>query len=755
MSAAIPSPEIVLQGLRVQGHKADAMLAELGVVLTQGGEPTFIPEDHTAPEWNLEALGEEKLRLAWKLCRELRRILMPGALILRSNGKQYPGEPIPRWKLMLLNRGGASPLWKDESLLLNGESVQGAKGTPVSPRTFLTTLAAELGVTGGVRPAYEDVEAAMRQEMLCGRSAPLPRYSRLRKKFVQPRWTAEDRKKWQGMHSAAGWVLPLDRLEGRWITADWRLPDGSDLLLLPGTSAIGLRLPLHCLPPGTLSCAMTAEIRDEALTLFLPPLPDANAFSELVASIEKTAADLGSAPVSIEGYPPPEEEGWENLSVIPDPGVIEVNLPPAATWDSLEKTVAALFQAAAKVGLRGTRTLPSGDIVPTGGGGHLVLGGSSLDNNPFLLKPWLLPSFLRFIQHHPSLSYLFSGRFMGPSSQAPRVDESFFEIPYELEISLCAIESMESPADPSMIDAILRNLLLDLNGNTHKAEVSVDKFFNPFMPNGRLGLVEFRAIEMSPDTPSFLAIQSLWRSLAATFVAQPYEEPLIDWQGKLHDRYLLPSHLEHDLGEVLRFLSGRGFTFDPEWFASHLEFRFPVLSEETLGEGRWSLRRAVEPWPLLGEQPTPAGGLVRCVDSSTERLEIHLVGLPESIEVTVNGYQLPLWPHPSEGLLGAVRFRTTRLPTALHPHVAPHTPLEIGIHDGSGKAEAVQGLWNYHSEGEKDASRRLQRLSRIPGKGKKNNVLRVKSRRGHADRFLTLDLRAVMLPRPDRNDQTA
>ena len=745
---------MVLKGLRAQGRKADAMLEALGVVLTQGGEPTFIPQDHAAPEWNLEALGEEKLRLAWKLCRELRNTLMPGALILRSNGKQYPGEPIPRWKLMLLNRDGGAPLWTDESLLLNGESPDRAKGKPLSPRTFLTTLAAELGVTGGVRPAYEDVEAAMRQELLCGRPAPLPRYSRLRKKFVQPRWTAEDRKKWQVMHSAAGWVLPLDRAEGRWITADWRLPDGGDLLLLLGTSTIGLRLPLQSLLPETLSCAMTAEIRDGALTLFLPPLPDAAAFQDLIASIEKTVADLGSAPLSIEGYPPPEEEGWESLSVIPDPGVIEVNLPPAATWDSLEKTSGALFHAAANVGLRGTRTVPSGDVVPTGGGAHLVLGGASLGDNPFLLKPWLLPSFLRYIQHHPSLSYLFSGRFMGPSSQAPRIDESFFEIPYELEIALRAIESMESPADPAMIDAILRNLLLDLKGNTHKAEVSVDKFFNPFMPNGQLGLVEFRAIEMSPDAPSFLAIHALWRALAATFAEQPYSEPLIDWQEKLHDHYMLPAHLEHDLGEVLCFLNGRGFTFDPSWFAAHLRFRFPVLSEEVVGEGFWTLRRAVEPWPLLGEQPTVAGELVRCVDSSTERLEIHLRGLPESIEVTVNGHQLPLWPHPSEGLLGAVRFRTTRLPTSLHPHVAPHTPLEIGMHDGRGDGDgAVRGLWSYHPEGERDSSGRFQRLSRVHEKERKRKKVRpMKKSGGRSARFLILDLRAVTPPHPGTND---
>jgi uncharacterized protein (DUF2126 family) len=710
------------------------MLAEAGIVLTQGGEPTFIPEDHSAPEWNLEALGEEKLRLAWNLCHELRQTLMPGALILRSNGKQYPGEPIPRWKLMLLRGSGGAPLWKDTSLLLDGERAQGANKKPITPRKFLSALAVDLGVTGGLRPVYEDIEAAMHNEMLCGRPAPLPRYSRLRKKFVQPRWSTEDRKRWQGMHASAGWALPLDRVEEGWITANWRLPDGSDLLLLPGTSTIGLRLPLHRLKPGTLSCAMTAEIQHGALTLFLPPLPDAESFAELVAAIERTAALLGSPPIAIEGYPPPYAEGWESLAVIPDPGVIEVNLPPAPTWGSLEKTTIALFKAAASVGLRGARTLPSGDVVPTGGGGHLVLGGTALEANPFLHKPWLLPSFLRFIQRHPSLSYLFSGRFMGPSSQAPRIDESFFEVPYELEIALSAIESMESPADPAMIDAILRNLLLDLHGNTHKAEVSIDKFFNPFMPNGRLGLVEFRAIEMSPDIASFLAIQALWRALAAAFAVQPYSDPLIDWKEKLHGHYLLPSHLEHDLGEVLAFLNECGFAFDPAWFGAHLEFRFPVLAKEELGEGHLILRRAVEPWPLLGEQPTAAGGLIRCVDSSTERLEIYLRDLPENTEVTVNGHQLRLWPHPSDGLLGAVRFRTRRLPTSLHPQVAPHTPLEIGIHDGNGKAH---GLWHYHPEGS-DARKRVTRVQ-----VKENHA---KRQSGKASRSSTLDLRAVTPP---------
>jgi len=330
-----------------------------------------------------------------------------------------------------------------------------------------------------------------------------------------------------------------------------------------------------------------------------------------------------------------------------------------------------------------------------------------LESNPFLLKPAMLSSFLRFIQRHPSLSYLFSGRFMGPSSQAPRIDESFFEIPRELERALRSIEQMDAPANPALIDATLRNLLLDLHGNTHKAEVSIDKFFNPFMPNGQLGLVEFRSIEMSPDAPSFLAIHALWRALAATFAAVPYTEPLIDWRGKLHDHFLLPSMLEENLKEVLQHLKRHGFGFEMAMFRPHLDFRFPILAEEIFHETSWSVRRAAEPWPLLGEQPAPSGGLVRCVDSSTERLEIHLSGEIKRFCVSINGFPLPLVPHPEGGVVGAVRFRTLALPTCLHPQIAPHLPLEIHFQD---QERDSHGTWHYQAFPVKQGQK-LQRLT--------------------------------------------
>jgi uncharacterized protein (DUF2126 family) len=724
----------VLEEIRREGQRADALLAKAGITLTQGGEPTFLPENTSAPEWNLEALGEEKLNFAWKLCRELTHTLMPGSFILRSNGKHYPGEPIPRWKLTLLRKRTGQPLWKDSSLLLQGHA---ASATSVTPRKFLSVLTSELDVLTNLHPAYEDVEAAMRHAVACGIPSPIPRYSRKKKGFVQPRWSTADRERWNSMHKAAGWVLPLGREKGRWITGHWSFPEG-ELRLLPGSSTIGLRLPLFQLPEECLRTAITAEIREGALVLFLPPLPDSESFAELLDAVERTASSLSPSPIAIEGYPPPEESDWESLSVIPDPGVIEVNLPPAASWADLESYVTTLYATAERVGLRATRTLPSGEKVPTGGGGHLVLGGKSLDSNPFLIKPWLLPSFLRFIQNHPSLSYLFSGRFTGPSSQAPRVDESFFEIPYELELALRGIESMKSPADPAMIDAILRNLLLDFHGNTHKAEVSVDKFFNPFMPNGQLGLVEFRSIEMSPDQETFLGIHTLWRSLAAVFASDPYREHLVEWGDELHDRFLLPAFLEEDFRTVLDFLSGHGFSFDPRWFEAHFRFRFPILAEEQAGEGRLSLRRAVEPWPLLGEQPTPSGGLVRCVDSSTERLEVHVTGVSESIGILINGHSLPLRQHPSGGWVGGVRYRTMALPTCLHPHASPNLPMEIVLH----RQESVLGSWSYSPLPVKDGENQ-QRKYLMPLDADKPQVSPKKPPQIHQSERKTLDLRAL------------
>ncbi|MDX2227492.1 MAG: transglutaminase family protein [Verrucomicrobiae bacterium] len=676
-----------------QGRIADQKLRQAGLCLTQGGEPTFVAAHPAAPEWNTAALGPEKLAAARKMCRQLLANLYPGGVILQSTGKHYPGEPLPRWSLGIHHSRSRGPFWKNPDLLLPSP---GAPATSLAEAAWLIHSLADrlLGHTASILPAYEDVEGWMRFKDH-ETPSPLPKFSRSRKRFELDRpWTEKESERWIPYCEPKGWILPLEYSENRWKTAPWELPFGEDLSLLVGDSPMGLRLPLGRLPAQTIHCALTVEIRDGHLCVFLPPLPTAESFLDLVRTLEEVLTAGKCAPILLEGYPPKSGPEMESLTLVPDPGVLEVNLPPRDNWPDFEAQVRTLYEAAAAAGLRSEKHQFSGRKIPTGGGAHIILGGPSLQDNPFLKKPALLPSFLRFIQNHPCLSYVFTGLFTGPSSQAPRVDESFFGLPYELEISLRSIEAMESPASAAMLDAILRNLLLDWNGNTHRAELSIDKFANPFAPNGRLGLVEFRAFEMMPSPEMFLAPNLLLRALAACFCLEPYAAPLHDWRGQLHDRFALPHFLSADLEKVLAYLNARGFSLTPESFAPHLAFRFPRITHFAERGFEFSLRQALEPWPVLGEQPTASGTTARCVDPSTDRLEIFVRGTPLP-EVSVNGWLLPLEKISDRESVGAVRYRLFDLTPSLQPQVRAHSPLVFEIIDPA--TQLILHAFDYHN----------------------------------------------------------
>ena len=422
---------------------------------------------------------------------------------------------------------------------------------------------------------------------------------------------------------------------------------------------------------------LTVEIRDGELLVFLPPLPSFDAFAELVRSIERLAEHLDLPPLRLEGYPPPSDPDLESIGLTSDPGVLEVNLPPADNWPDFERVVRGLFASAESCGLRGHKYQFSGRKVATGGGAHIVLGGPNLERNPFIQRPSLLSSFLRFLQHHPSLSYAFTGMFAGPSSQAPRVDESAFELPYELEITLRAIEEMSTPGDPEMIDAMLRNLLMDWNGNTHRAELSVDKFYNWNTANGRNGLIEFRAFEMTPEPESLLAANVLLRALTACFAEEAFTSPLVDWRDALHDRFALPVFLRDDLRAVVSYLNRHGFSFPDETFDAALDFRFPVITSFATGDTRWTLRYALEPWPVMGDHQ----GTGRTVDSSTERLELLAEGPDTDAEftATANGFRLAFADAGRNRKAGGIRYRLFDNPWGLQPHVRAHSPLRIEI----------------------------------------------------------------------------
>ncbi|HRH79437.1 MAG TPA: transglutaminase family protein [Thiobacillaceae bacterium] len=434
--------------------------------------------------------------------------------------------------------------------------------------------------------------------------------------------------------------------------------------------------------------AVSLETRDGCLHIFLPPLHRLEHALDLIAAVEKTAAGL-NLPVVVEGYAPPSDGRLEKLLVTPDPGVIEVNIHPARSWDELEANTDALYEEARLSRLGTEKFMLDGRHTGTGGGNHVTLGGPTPADSPFLRRPDLLQSLVTYWQHHPSLSYLFCGMFMGPTSQAPRVDEGRADALYELEIAFGQVPS-GGTNQPWIVDRLFRNLLTDLTGNTHRAEFCIDKMYSPDSAAGRQGLLEFRAFEMPPHARMSLAQMLLLRALVARFWAQPYRKPLVRWGSELHDKWMLPHHLWRDLGEVLAELTEAGYPFDPEWFAPFLEFRFPRFGGLRLGDMELELRAAIEPWLVLGEEATRQG-TARFVDSSVERLQVKLTGMTDGrYAVACNGRRVPLRPTGVNGeYVAGVRYRAWQPPSALHPTIGVHSPLIFDLVD----------TWNSRSVG--------------------------------------------------------
>jgi uncharacterized protein (DUF2126 family)/transglutaminase-like putative cysteine protease len=428
--------------------------------------------------------------------------------------------------------------------------------------------------------------------------------------------------------------------------------------------------------------ALCIEPRSGRLHVFMPPCESVDDYVELIAAIEQTCSDL-KMPIIVEGYLPPHDDRVNLIKVTPDPGVIEVNVHPTETWPDLVELTTTIYDEARLTRLGTEKFDLDGQHTGTGGGNHIVLGSATPLDSPFLRRPDLLRSMVGYWNNHPSLSYLFSGKFIGPTCQAPRVDEGRFDAMYEMQIAFDQVPNRDvETIPPWRVDRIFRNLLVDLTGNTHRAEFCIDKLYSPDSTTGRLGLVELRGFEMPPHAQMSLTQQLLIRSIVAMFWERPNTEKLVEWGTTLHDRFLLPHFTWNDFGTVIDDLNRAGFKFDREWFASHLEFRFPFVGEMSRQDIRLELRTAIEPWNVLGEEPG-GGGTVRFVDASIERLQLIVQGLTDQRHiVTCNGRRMPLKPTGTQGeYIAAVRFRAWQPPNCLHPTIPVHAPLVFDILD--------------------------------------------------------------------------
>lgn len=711
------------------GHIIDSDLQRLDVRLTLGGEPTFVSvDDPDSDEWNTAALGPTKRVRAAELYHRLRHEHATHSLVHFGQGKWYPGEQLPRWSLNCFWRRDGQPVWQDDALI--ADETLPSLATEATAAAFLNELCVTLGITDStIFPAYEDALYYLWRERKLP-SNVTPDDARLKDPLERARLAKVFG---QGLEAVIGHVLPLSRSadDQHWQTGPWFLREET-CYLVPGDSPMGYRLPLDSQPwvndsefpyvhpqdasaglaplpeyrqlqrqsprradaitpkaPTTHQSAqhitrtsLCAQARDGHLYIFMPPLRRLEDYLALVCAIEATAQTL-QQPVLLEGYEPPQDSRLINFRVTPDPGVIEVNIHPSATWGELVSRTKHLYEAAHASRLSSEKFMVDGRHTGTGGGNHFVLGGATPAESPFLRRPDLLRSLISYWHNHPSLSYLFSGLFIGPTSQAPRIDEARNDAIYELETAFRQFPPVGETTPPWLIDRLLRNLLTDVTGNTHRAEFCIDKLYSPDGSSGRLGLLELRAFEMPPHADMSLAQQLLLRGLIARFWQTPYApERLTRWGTELHDRFMLPHFVEQDFADVITDMRRAGYDFDLEWFRAHLEFRFPMLGDLAVKGIHIELRQALEPWHVMGEEGS-IGGTVRYVDSSLERLQIKATGMAsERYVMTCNGVVMPMQPTGQAGeFVGGVRYRAWLPPSCLHPTIGVHAPLTFDLYD--------------------------------------------------------------------------
>jgi uncharacterized protein (DUF2126 family) len=769
-----------------------------------------------APEWNIAALGGDKEAIADALLHRLRSAWQPHGALFHGQGKWYPGEQLPRWTLSCFFRSDEQPLWRDARWLGRsdrdyGHGIDEARrfverllenlglsthGLAPAHEDVWFYLWRERRLPVNVDPLESRLADEAERERLArvfrhGLGNPVGWLLPLRH---DGRWISGEWLLREGHcfllpgDSPMGFRLPLDSLPWQ-AEVDYdgghppdpfaprsplperfdfppHRPAPRDAVILAqsdparhGASGGAALFEHDALGKGwagksvtgVTRTALCVEPRAGRLRVFLPPLHDAAVWVELISALEATARQT-ELPIQLEGYEPPPDPRIGVFRVTPDPGVIEVNVPPQMSFDAVRAQTETLYECAREEHLVAEKFELDGTHIGSGGGNHIVLGGPTAADSPFLRRPDLLKSLVGYWHNHPSLSYLFSGRFIGPTSQAPRVDEARNDSAFELALALARLPPSEAACPPWLVDRVFRHILTDVTGNTHRAEFCIDKLYNPDGPGGRLGLVELRCFEMPPHARMAVAEQLLVRALTSAFFREPYDAPLVKWGTLLHDRYLLSHFVAQDFRQVLRDLDARGYAFDSAWFAPHHEFRFPFVGRLVHEGLMLELRQALEPWLVLGEEAS-AGGQARFVDSSLERLEARVSGgTRERYAVACNGIELPLAYTTTEGeAVCGVRFRAWQPPSGLHPTIGIHSPLHFDVYDRwSHRAVAGCTYHVVHPGGRSPDTRPInaaaaegRRIARFETRGHTPGEYALRPAPENPYFPLTLDLRAV------------
>lgn len=736
------------------GNKIDEEIISTDMRLTMGGEPTFVSvDDMEAKEWNTTADGEQKRKIGSQLIQKLKTEFAPGGLIHKGQGKWYPGETLPRWQYSAIWRNDGLPIWKNENLF--DLDVTPSHYTVSDAEGFARELTKFINIPEEhIHAAYEDAFFFLWEERKV--PANLDPYKTNLSDPLERQKLAELLA--SGLGNPVGYVIPLEWnfWSNHWLSCKWEFRLDR-LVLIPGNSALGYRLPLKSLlymkdarvqrpverstfeelddldnfpetvenrydeevpsqelpkeffaPANvmyedgrdkkakpkksekveptptyenyTIKTALSIEVRNGKIHVFMPPLQYVEHYLDLIACVE-SAAEKTNVKVVIEGYGPPHDNRITKLSLSPDPGVLEINIHPAQTWKELLTNYDTLFEQARLCRLGSEKFNLDGKHTGTGGGNHITIGGITPADSPLLRRPDLLRSLITYWQIHPGLSYLFSTQFIGPTSQAPRVDEGRPEILYELEI---AFNQLPETGDVPfwMVDRIFRNLLIDITGNTHRAEFCIDKLYSPDSSTGRLGLLEFRGFDMPPNKQMCIVQLLLIRSLLAWFWKKPFKRKLIRWGTELYDKFMLPHYVEQDLADVVNDLNEAGYPFQLSWLEPFFEFRFPLYGKVMMNDMELQIRFGIEPWHVLGEETTQ-GGTARFVDSSVERIEVKVKNFnPDRYMVTCHQIPIPMSETPIKGeYVSGVRYRAWSPPSALHPTIGTDVPLVFDIID--------------------------------------------------------------------------